>query len=281
MKNVAVTFGRSVYILVGSLLAAALLTVMSSPASAETEINLSQSHKHSFAFTTLLGAKMEPVFFGSPDTRTQTAFRVNLVSLKSPFLSYQNSEISKDDPLARPNGFAAGLSFGYVPPRDTNGNDALKGLKDIDRSVEMGMGVGYATPSLEVLAAARYGLTGHNAWAGSVRAYYVARPSRRIAIRVGPVVELGSDKYVRTYFGISDAETLTSGYSAYRPSGGLVSFGAEIIATYKISEGWWMEFGGRWNRYQNDAANSPIVRQGSDTSTVFRLGIRRAFRINF
>jgi outer membrane scaffolding protein for murein synthesis (MipA/OmpV family) len=157
----------------------------------------------------------------------------------------------------------------------------LDGLDDIDPTLEVGALVGYVWPAVETFGQVRYGLGGSEAWVGELGANFVARPVDGVSFRLGPRLLFGSDAYNETYFGVTAEESADSGLARYDPAGGLVSTGVEMIATYRIGERWWLEGRARWDRLEEDAAESPIVEQGTRDQGTVSIGVRRAFFLEF
>jgi len=233
-------------------------------------------------FTILLGAESRPEYFGSEDNRGVLRFSPNVLAVSFGDLRVGDEEDAFDeDPNDRPLGFFAGPSFRFVTDRSADDYGELEGLEDIDATLEVGAQVGYIWPNVEAFGQLRYGLGGSESWVGEIGAYYVARPGDRFAVRIGPRLLFGSDEYSDTYFGVSSDEAAASGFEEYDPEGGLVSAGVEMIATYQLGETWWLEGRARWDQFQDDAADSPIVEQGATDQGTVSIGVRRAFVLNF
>ena len=231
-------------------------------------------------FTALLGAQSGPAYFGSDELEFGPAVRGGFNFLDLGRLTV-GEPVFDDDPYARDDGFNVHASFRFIGERDASEYDDLKGMDDVDATLELGLGVGYVWPNLEVFADARYGIGGSDGWVGELGADFIARPTDRLTLRVGPRFLYGSENFTETYFGVSASESAASGMNAYDPDGGLTSAGVEMTATYRLGERWWLEGGARWDKYQDDAADSPIVRRGSDESTEAYIGFRRAFVLEF
>jgi outer membrane scaffolding protein for murein synthesis (MipA/OmpV family) len=227
-------------------------------------------------FTFFAGGRAGPPFFGSDEMEFGPSFRGSFAYLNFGDVTF-GEDAFDPDPYERRSGFGYGLAFRFVGERDSSEYDDIRGLDDIDGTLEIGLGFGYAWPNVEAIADVRYGLGGSDAWVGEARLFYVARPTDRLALRIGPRVLVGSDNYVDTYFGVSSAESFRSGLDAFDPDAGLVSAGVELIATYRLNERWWLEGAAKWEQFQGDAADSPIVGAGADDRTEVRIGVRRAF----
>ena len=251
-------------------------------AGTDTTLSSQAMRDRRLVFTALLGLESRPEFFGSEDNTLVPKFSPNLLALNfGPLDVGPDRPLTDDDPLRRPLGFGVGGSFRYVSPRSDDDFDELDGLDDVDGALELGATVGYVWPSLEAFGQLRYGVTGHESWVGEVGAYYVARPVDDFALRIGPRLLFGSDGYTDTYFGVDADEATASDFEEYDPEGGLVSAGVEVIATYRIGQRWWLEGRARWDQYQDDAADSPIVEQGTQDNGTVSIGVRRAFVLDF
>ncbi|MEM1428017.1 MAG: MipA/OmpV family protein [Pseudomonadota bacterium] len=233
-------------------------------------------------FTLLLGAESRPGYFGAEDNIIVPRFSPNIAALNFGQLSFgDQADALDEDPNDRPLGFGVGGSFRFITERSSDDYDELDGLDDVDFSLEVGALIGYVWPNVEAFGALRYGVVGHESWVGELGAYYVARPTDDIALRIGPRFLFGSDRYTDTYFGVTEDEAAESDFEAYDPDGGLVSAGVEVIATYQIGRQWWLEGRARWDQFQNDAADSPIVEQGATDQGTLTIGVRRAFVLDF
>ena len=251
------------------------------PSAAEGILS-TQGRDRRLVFSVLLGAESRPEYFGSEDNRAVPTFRPNLLALDFGALDVGDADAPlTNDPLRRPLGFAAGTSFRFIGERSADEYDELDGLDDVDATLEVGASAFYVWPNAEAYGMLRYGLGGSDAWVGEMGAYYVTRPVEGFAFRIGPRLLFGSDQYADTYFGVTETEATASGLEAYDPDGGLVSAGVEVIASYRLGEFWWLEGRARWDQFQNDAADSPIVDQGARDQGTVSIGVRRAFVLNF
>lgn len=97
---------------------------------------------------------------------------------------------------------------------------------------------------------------------------------------MGPRALFGDAEFTDTYFGVSSSEASALN-PAYDAEGGLVSVGAEIVMTYQINDDWGIETGLTWDRYMNDAADSPIVENGRRDDLGARVGLTRNIQLGF
>ncbi|MEM0937632.1 MAG: MipA/OmpV family protein [Pseudomonadota bacterium] len=235
-----------------------------------------------FVFTVLLGAESRPGYFGADENIAIPQISPNILALNLGRVSLGDpNRAFASDPSDRPLGFGFGGSLRVITERSSDDFDELEGLDDVDLSVEIGAQVGYVWTNAEAFGALRYGAIGHESWVGELGANLVARPTDDLALRVGPRFLFGSDDYTDTYFGVTEDEAAASGFDAYDPDAGLVSAGVEVIATYRLGRQWWLEGRARWDQFQDDAADSPIVEQGATDQGTISIGVRRAFVLDF
>ena len=98
---------------------------------------------------------------------------------------------------------------------------------------------------------------------------------------MGPRLDLGDDKFTNTYFGVSDENAITSNYNAYSASGGIVSAGLEMTALYQFNERWGVQGYLGWERLLNDAADSPITRNGDANQYSVSIELVRRISLDF
>jgi outer membrane protein len=123
----------------------------------------------------------------------------------------------------------------------------------------------------------RQGFGGHDGLVGEAGLDLVAFPDSRTEIGVGPRISYADADYMRTYLGVTPAESVTSGLAAYDPGGGIKGAGAELIARYAFTPAWALSGSFAWERFVGDAADSPIVQTGDIDQFTARLGVSYRF----
>lgn len=238
---------------------------------------LGQSGDGRLSFTAGAGLQVSPDYFGADSYGLGPAGAFELHEL-----NFGNGlAFGPEAPGNSPYGFGIGPSFGLVGARGDDDFDELSGLDDIDGTVEVGLGLRYAAPNFESFANLRYGLFGHESFVGEVGADLVMTPDERLRVTIGPRALFGSDKFTDTYFGVSASESAASGLDAHDPDGGLVSAGVELGATWQINESWGLFGEVTYDRLVNDAADSPITKQGSADQFGASIGLTRRFNLDF
>jgi outer membrane scaffolding protein for murein synthesis (MipA/OmpV family) len=222
-----------------------------------------------------LGASVGPTYFGSDDYDIGPWGTVRFDYLRLPGgLSWGSA-----NSLGVRQGFGLRGSFRYIGNRD--GRDELRGLDDVDPTLEVGLGIGYETRDWRAFTDVRYGFGGHDAWVGEVGADAIYQPMDRLILNAGPRLDFGTQGFMQTYFGITEDESVASGLPAYNPRGGLTAIGFELGARYSFTNDWGIEGVATYDRLMNDAADSPITELGSADQFGFRLGITRTISLGF
>ncbi|SHF25164.1 Outer membrane scaffolding protein for murein synthesis, MipA/OmpV family [Loktanella atrilutea] len=233
-------------------------------------------------FSIGLGPQIQPGYFGSSDYETGIGGSFDIQELNIGPLHFGDS-----------NGVdAMGLGFtgslGFINERNGVKYRELAGTDPIDAAIELGGGITYTAQNYYLFAVARYGVTGHSALVGDIGADAIFRPSDRLELRVGPRLSFADDEFAQQYFGVTAAEaarakalgsrvgqfTPAAGYDA---KGGLLGQGVEASAVYDFTPDWSMKALVRYDRFVNDAEDSPIVRQGKDSMTSAGLVLTRRF----
>lgn len=161
----------------------------------------------------------------------------------------------------RCNGFRAGPVLGFERGRSQSDDPRLAGLGDISSSVTAGLFAGYARGPLAIYATARQAITSTgNGLSGllqlNLRHAFVAA---RTLVAAGPDLEFGNDGFQRTWFGVSPAQSASSGLREYTPSAGIDRIGFHADLTYHASNHIvWRAFA-RISELTGNAAQSPIV----------------------
>ncbi|AKH98966.1 outer membrane protein V [Hoeflea sp. IMCC20628] len=172
-------------------------------------------------------------------------------------------------------------SFSYNGERNAVDEPALAGMNTVEAAVELGAGLKYTAGPISVFGALRYGVTGHNAVVGEIGADYAIKPNEALTLSLGPRLSFASSNYMNTYFGVTAAESVTSGFTAYTASGGIKSAGIAASARYDFNENWAGEAGASWNRLVGDAADSPLIAAGSRDQYTANIGLIRKFQFDF
>lgn len=230
-------------------------------------------------FTIGAGASYTPDYFGSDEYSfgPSGVLRFDYIRLPGGF------EFGSSGAVGYLEGFGPRGSARYIPSRHANDHKVLKGLDNVDWSMELGLGLGYDAEYWRAFADLRYGFIGHHSWAGEVGADAILRPNDAWVVNFGPRASWGASRFMDTYFGVSDAESNNSAYGldAYDPSAGFYSAGVELGARYSFSEAWGLEGKATYERLINDAADSPIVEAGTANQYGLQVLLTRSLSLGF
>jgi MipA family protein len=91
-------------------------------------------------------------------------------------------------------------------------------------------------------------------------------------------VEAGDHTYMKTYFGVSDAQAARSGLTAYKASGGAKSFHLGVGTDYEILPTWTLTASAEYVHYLGSAARSPILEEADQVKA--RLGLAKSFTMD-
>lgn len=248
--------------LVTALLALATTAAVADGASAQ-EMALPRA----FSADIGLGVNVGPSYPGSDEAEA------------GPWLIWRNTRLGDAASGGARQGFAIAPSFGTVAPREASDDAALTGLDDIDRAYELGLKASYGIGAVDAYASLRKGFGGHDGLTGELGAKYRTDLSDRVTLWSGIELGYGNDSYNDTYFGVTPAESLTSGYGAYAPGGGFNSAAIKFEARYALTDSTALLGEVQYGKLIGDAADSPLVQDRYQPS--LRLGIVRNFSFGF
>jgi outer membrane protein len=170
-------------------------------------------------------------------------------------------------------------SFNYIGKRNASDSNELEGLKDVDWSLEAGLGISYRYDWIRGFAEVRQGFNGYSGQVAQFGIDFIASPVEDLDLRFGPRAGWGSQNYMDTYFGISAKEAADSPLydKSYKASAGFNTVGLAGSATYALTDDWKLHAIAGWDRLVGDAGNSPIVKEGSSNQYYAGAGLTYRF----
>jgi outer membrane protein len=227
------------------------------------------------AFSLTAGITAQPEYFGADTFRFAPTGRIGFTGLRV-------GDLQVRDPDG-PREFAPGTVYRgalqYIPARD--GRDELAGLSDLDTSVELGLGLQHTREKWQVYGELRYGFIGHQSVAADIGANAIFRGDGGAILHAGPRIELGNSRFMRTYFGVTDREAARSEFASFTPSRAIYSTGFEVGLYQPVKADWGLTASVRYDRLRGEAADSPVVQQGSQNQWTAMLGLTRYFNLRF
>ncbi len=165
--------------------------------------------------------------------------------------------------------FRAGPVINFRPERDDVDNNQVDAMNDVDSALELGVQVGYdyrldgGVIGVEVEFVHDL-IDGHNGWLLTPEVKYRRKLGGNWNLSLSTLVTVASDDYMESYFGVSAADAVASGFPTFNADGGLKDIGVQLALGYDITEAWDAGFIAGWQRLLNDAEDSPVTKAGEE-----------------
>ncbi len=159
------------------------------------------------------------------------------------------------------------------------GTNALRGMGDIDATLEVGGFVDYRWGVVQSRLELRQGFGGHEGFVADANLNYADNVGP-VRFSVGPRLTYASQDYNQTYFGINAAQSAGTGLAQYNADGGLVSYGFGAFAMMPLAQALSLTAFGGYDWLGDEAADSPLVRQRGDDQQL-SLGLGLSYRFGF
>jgi len=176
-------------------------------------------------------------------------------------------------------GLAISPSVGTQGVRDRRSAPDLAALEGIDGAIELGLRLSYGVGPVTAFGTMRRGFLGHEGVTGTVGAKYRTNLSERVTLWSGVQVGYGNARFNDTYFGVTEPESVASGFPAYAPGGGINEAALTLEARYLLTPDTALVGEVQYGKLIGDAADSPVVQDEYQPS--LRLGITRRFTFGF
>lgn len=245
-----------------TLLAALMLTVSIGTVSVAQDTG----SRRQFSVELGLGVAGVPTYPGAKDSTAQ------------PWLIWRNARFGAA-PTGEKQGFSVAPSFSLIGSRSADDDIALTGLTEIDRAVELGARLRYDFGPVAGYGTIRRGFGGHEGIVGEVGANYRTDLSDQITLWSGLEFGYGNADFGNTYFGVTPAESLASGYQVYELGSGFNSAAVTFQARYNVNDLTAVLGEVEYGKIIGDAADSPIVQD--EYQPELRLGIVRKLSFGF
>lgn len=233
-------------------------------------------------YVTLGGAGISaPTFEGSKDRKLFFSPIISVGRGGAPRFSSRNDNPSfaiYDTDVLR-----AGVVGKFVPSRDADTDDALRGLSEVEWGGELGgFADVYVTDWMRARAELRQGIRAHDGLVAdiAVDAFTDIAPDLRIS--AGPRLTFATSGYTQAYYGVNATESAASGLSQYDPDGGITSYGAGGAITWDATEKISMSAFTEYKRLSGPAADSSLVEErGSKNQLMFGVSASYKFGVSF
>lgn len=173
---------------------------------------------------------------------------------------------------ARTGNLRVGPTVSVDFGRDEDDSPDLAGLGDVGTSFELGAFVSYTKGPMRLRARARHDVIGgHDGGTLRLDAAYTILQAAPVALGVNVTSTWATKAYMRSYFGITPAQSAASGLPAHAPGAGFKDLGAEVNANYIFASQWAVVANVGYKRLLGGAADSPLVRlRGSRNQLAFQ-----------
>ncbi len=242
------------------------------------------------------------------EAASEGAARLTLGVGAAYFPDYEGSSHNRWTPIPVANGTVAGMSFTLVgnraqldvipngtglgwdiqlgpvavynmnrSNRDSIRDPRVRALGEVDSALEVGgyFGIGRTGlitsdfDKLSVTVSYRRDVTRvHKAGIWNPVVTYSTPLSTKAMVSLSASAEIVEDRYARTYFGVTPAQSIASGLPIFRPEGGQkdITFGGYFAyaLTGNLTKGLSLVAGGTYRKLVNDFADSPLVSIAGD-----------------
>ncbi|MDQ0011549.1 outer membrane scaffolding protein for murein synthesis (MipA/OmpV family) [Luteibacter jiangsuensis] len=176
--------------------------------------------------------------------------------------------------------FRLGVMTRITPEAEWDESDdrALHGLGKISGGIDAGVFGSYRTESWFAELAATRGAVlrkehGESSTRGSGTAVqlgfgYTMRLASHLRWMTQVSTQWADATRTRTYFGVSQAQSLATELQPYRPSAGITSYGVTTTLNYAFGKRWTLTGLVKYERLTGDAKSSPIVTANGRTNQV-------------
>jgi len=225
-------------------------------------------------------ALSRPVYEGADENEVDILPLIDISFGKSLFL---NTERGLGAYFLKNRVLELGGSLGYYESREEEDDDKLKGLGDIDAGIDARFFAKIHLNEFALFVQFRNDLSNkHDGTLFIFGAKYFNKPSRYTNWRIKSSFTFADDNYMRTYFGVSEAQAASSGLNQFKAGSGLKDFTSNWLFNLDLSRNWGLKGIMEYKFLLADAANSPLVTSKKQFS--FGIGLiykfsSRAFKL--
>lgn len=166
------------------------------------------------------------------------------------------------------------VNLGYDSGRKADDADALRGMGDIDSGVVVGGKATLSYGPFDFFASVDKTIGGSDGLLGTVGAKVNAPVTERFIVGAEASATFADKNYMESYFGVDATQSRNSGYQKYKADAGIKSVDFAISATYLINKNWVLRGQEKLGVLVGDAADSPIVKEKVQPTTMLMLGYR-------
>ncbi len=165
--------------------------------------------------------------------------------------------------LENANGFSAAASIGGSGMRkesygDNDGHNRLRGMGDVHLRAQANLFVNYDAGAFHVNAGLHQTLGDRHDASADIVGRYDIYASNTDLVDVSAGFGVANKNLMKTYFGVSAAQSASSGNAEYAPSAGVLGGGVGVNWRHAINQNWVTTVSAGANRLASKAADSPL-----------------------
>ena len=171
--------------------------------------------------------------------------------------------------------FGIGVLLGYRSGRnDSNpkfasansGSTQLAGLPNIDGAIDAGIAGHVSVFGVPVFAQVRSATRGRQGTLVHVGVYLPLALHPAFEVTVLPTATWANGREMSAFYGVTDAQSATTGFAAYSPNAGWENIALEVSGDWHISGGWHVLTSVAGQRLLGNAAASPLAQSKNQIS---------------
>ncbi|SIP98483.1 Outer membrane scaffolding protein for murein synthesis, MipA/OmpV family [Rhizobium sp. RU35A] len=178
-------------------------------------------------------------------------------------------------------GFHAGVVGRFVPSRRESRSEDLQGLGSVKWGLEAGgFAELYPVEGIRVRGEVRQGIRAHDGVVADLALDGYSDLVPGLQVSGGPRITLASKGYQKTYFGVSDAQSLASGLAPDDPQGGLHAMGVGAAISWKSTDRLTIGSFAEYRRLMGDAADSSLVQERGSRNQIM-VGVSATYTFGY
>lgn len=215
------------------------------------------------------GFRVEPKFEGAKD----------FTIIPIPMISAEFGQYVSVNPMGltinawQYEGLSVKGRLGYDFGRDSDDAKHLDGLGDIGASAVLGVDLTYELMPLEFKLSLDKNIGGSDGFSAKFGTALMV-PLEPFMFSIGPSVTWSDDKYMESYFGVTEKQSIKSGLPEFDAKAGFKRVDLEVSGLYFIDDHWAVRGEVGVGYLVGDAADSPVSQENLQPYTMFILGYK-------
>jgi outer membrane protein len=217
-----------------------------------------------------IGVTAQPKYPGSSETRTGAipVFNASKGALQIGALPGFGVPLGVGYTVLREGPWRLGLGIGTSlgSQRTSSDGDALSRLGEIKQTLSGAVSGSYTEDAVNASASVISDLGGQNQGTHALLdVFFRAKPIDKWALHAGPGITLMDKQYAQTFYGVTSAQSTSSGYAVHSASAGVSALRFGAGAVYEMTREWSLGAQLSVSKLQGDAAKSPAVENSTQT----------------